>query len=338
MLHKTKWLYLILFVGAMLALPSAAPAQISVGVSIHIGPPPLPVYVQPVCPSPGYLWTPGYWAYGPDGYYWVPGTWVEPPRVGVLWTPGYWGWGGGAYIWHAGYWGPHVGFYGGINYGFGYGGVGFGGGAWRGGVFAYNTAVVNVNTTVIHNTYIDRTVIRTTTINRVSYNGGSGGIGARPTEQERAFEHEQHIPANSMQMRHEEAARHDHTLLASVNHGRPAVAATARPGAFHGEGAVGARAPSPNPGRSIPRPGGDSRSGNPPRPPANNLANNHSNYARPDNARPNNARPNNDPPNMSRVNAGRGNEPHLSQSSHASQSHDHPSGGHAEAPRDHKER
>ena len=26
---------------------------------------------------------------------------------------------------NAGYWGPHVGFYGGINYGYGYGGVGY---------------------------------------------------------------------------------------------------------------------------------------------------------------------------------------------------------------------
>ena len=62
--------------------------------------------------------------------------------VGVLWTPGYWGWGGSAFLWHEGYWGPHVGFYGGINYGFGYGGVGFFGGRWDGGHFAYNTAVL----------------------------------------------------------------------------------------------------------------------------------------------------------------------------------------------------
>ena len=61
-----------------------------------------------------------------------PGVWVRPPQVGLLWTPGYWGWGGGAYLFHAGYWGPHVGFYGGVNYGFGYGGVGFGGGRWVG--------------------------------------------------------------------------------------------------------------------------------------------------------------------------------------------------------------
>ena len=31
-------------------------------------------------------------------------------------------------LWHAGYWGPHVGFYGGVNYGYGYGGVGL---LWR---------------------------------------------------------------------------------------------------------------------------------------------------------------------------------------------------------------
>ncbi len=110
----------------------------------RIGPPALPVYTQPPCPAEGYLWTPGYWGWRTEGYYWVPGVWVMPPRVGVFWTPGYWGFAGGLYGWHAGYWGPHVGFYGGINYGFGYGGVGFVGGRWGGGRFVYNTAVMNV--------------------------------------------------------------------------------------------------------------------------------------------------------------------------------------------------
>ena len=64
---------------------------------------------------------------------------MQPPQIGFLWTPGYWGWGGGAFFFHEGYWGPHVGFYGGINYGFGYGGVGYEGGRWEGGHFAYNT-------------------------------------------------------------------------------------------------------------------------------------------------------------------------------------------------------
>ena len=91
------------------------------------------------------MWTPGYWAYGDDGYYWVPGAWVPAPYEGALWTPGYWGWASGLYVWHRGYWGPHVGYYGGVNYGFGYMGVGFAGGVWRGGVFAYNTAVVHVD-------------------------------------------------------------------------------------------------------------------------------------------------------------------------------------------------
>ena len=61
--------------------------------------------------------------------------------------------------WNAGYWGPHVGFYGGVNYGFGYGGVGFGGGEWRGGAFFYNTAVVNVGGAHFTNVYVNRTVI-----------------------------------------------------------------------------------------------------------------------------------------------------------------------------------
>jgi hypothetical protein len=65
-------------------------------LSVRVGPPPLPVYVQPPRPVAGYLWTPGR-AYGPIGYYSVPGVWIAPPRVGLLWTPGYWGFAGGFY-------------------------------------------------------------------------------------------------------------------------------------------------------------------------------------------------------------------------------------------------
>src|ERR1700739_3287441 len=76
---------------------AAIPARINVAVSNRIGPPLLPVYAQPTCPGPGYIWVPGYWAYGDDGYFWVPGMWVRPPRVGLLWTPGYWAFDDGFY-------------------------------------------------------------------------------------------------------------------------------------------------------------------------------------------------------------------------------------------------
>jgi hypothetical protein len=203
------------------AVPATSFAQIGVGISIHVGPPALPVYEQPPCPTEGYLWTPGYWAYGDAGYYWVPGVWVAPPQVGFLWTPGYWGFVGGGYGWHAGYWGPHVGFYGGINYGFGYGGVGFIGGHWGGGHFLYNTAVVNVNTTVVRNVYVDRTVINNTTVvNRNSFNG-PGGVVARPTAEEQSFAHEQHIQPTANQLTHEHTAAADRNQWASNNHGAP---------------------------------------------------------------------------------------------------------------------
>jgi WXXGXW repeat (2 copies) len=244
-MRKSHIVGLVLFALLLMFVPARSSAQISVGVGIavHIGPPALPVYEQPICPGAGYLWTPGYWAYGPDGYFWVPGTWVMAPEVGLLWTPGYWGWGAGGYFWHAGYWGPHVGFYGGINYGFGYGGVGFFGGRWNGGVFAYNTAVMHVDTTVIHTTYVDRTVINNVTVNNhVSFNGGAGGITARPTAEELAAEHERHVAPTEMQTQHEHAASTNRALLASENHGRPAIAATARPGEFSGHGVVAAGA------------------------------------------------------------------------------------------------
>ncbi len=226
--------------------PAVSSAQIGIGISIRIGPPALPVYVQPPCPTDGYLWVPGYWAYGPDGYYWVPGVWVAPPRPGLLWTPGYWGFGGGVYGWHAGYWGPHVGFYGGVNYGFGYSGVGFGGGVWAGNVFRYNTAVVNVNRTVIRNVYVDRTVINNTTVvNRASFNG-PGGVNVRPSPQEQAAMHEPHMQPTANQISHEQVARSDRAQLASVNGGRPAAAAMDRVGGqrFGAQGRQGGEAPA----------------------------------------------------------------------------------------------
>jgi YXWGXW repeat-containing protein len=222
----------LMFTISVLSLSAAASAEIGIGIgiSVRIGPPALPVYAQPICPGPGYLWTPGYWAWNDDGgYYWVPGTWVVAP-VGMLWTPGYWGFAGGVYGWHPGYWGPHVGFYGGVNYGFGYGGVGFFGGEWRGGAFFYNRAVLNVNVVNVRNVY-SRTVI----VNNVhtSFNG-PGGIEARPTPQEEAYGREQHIEAVAAQREHERAASQNRALFASANHGRPEIAATGRPGEFSG--------------------------------------------------------------------------------------------------------
>jgi hypothetical protein len=163
-------------------------AQISIGIGIHIGiaPPALPVYVQPPIPGDGYIWTPGYWAYGDAGYFWVPGTWVLAPEPGYLWTPGYWGLKAATTGWHEGYWGPHIGYYGGINYGFGYGGIGFAGGEWRGNHFFYNSAVVNFNGgwhPDHDRIYVDREVVVHNTIvnvNHVSYNG-PGGIDRRPS-------------------------------------------------------------------------------------------------------------------------------------------------------------
>jgi hypothetical protein len=83
---------------AVLLLISRTAMGAEVALSVNVAPPPLPVYEQPPVPSPGYIWVPGYWSYGPQGYFWVPGTWVLPPDPDLLWTPGYWGWSDGAYI------------------------------------------------------------------------------------------------------------------------------------------------------------------------------------------------------------------------------------------------
>jgi len=204
---------------AFLPTASFGAVNIAIGVSVGTPPPALPVYAQPPIPAPGYIWTPGYWAWGPAGYYWVPGVWVMPPQAGMLWTPGYWGWGGSAFVFHAGYWGPHIGFYGGVNYGFGYGGVGYEGGYWRNGVFAYNRSVNNITNVHITNVYEHNVVVNN--VNRVSYNGGHGGLMMRPSASEQAAFNEHHFQATQNQMAHEQAMRADRGQLASVNHGRP---------------------------------------------------------------------------------------------------------------------
>jgi hypothetical protein len=206
------------------ALPLASEAAVL--ISVGFAPPVLPVYVPPPMPAPGYMWLPGYWAWSPGGYYWVPGTWALAPTPGLLWTPGYWGWAGGAYVWHVGYWGPHVGFYGGVNYGFGYGGVGYHGGYWQGGRFVANTEV------------IDRGPV-----NRVSFNGGPGGIAAHASPAELHAEQERHTGMSAEQLHHEEMASHDNTMRASYNHGAPSVAGVQRPGVFYGHGVVAAHPP-----------------------------------------------------------------------------------------------
>lgn len=235
---------LLLFALALNGLP--APGSAQVAVSITVAPPLLPIYAQPVIPAPGYIWTPGYWAWGPYGYYWVPGTWVLPPAVGLLWTPGYWGWSGGFFLWHVGYWGPHVGFYGGVNYGFGYVGVGYLGGFWDHGAFRYNTAVNNLRGARIANVYNQRVVV-SGPATHVSYNGGRGGLTAQPNAAQLAAAHELHGLPTALQQQHENAASANRALLATVNHGRPAVAATPRAGVFNGPGMVGTRGAGPRP-------------------------------------------------------------------------------------------
>ncbi len=131
-----------------------AQAAASDAVSTAEAPPTLPAEDQSALTEPGDLWTPGYWYWRTQGYFWVPGRWVRPPHVGVLWTPGYWEFVGGSYSFHRGYWSPTVGFYGGINYGYGYFGSGYCGGRWQGGAFVYNSSV-NRLSAAVKNTYAE---------------------------------------------------------------------------------------------------------------------------------------------------------------------------------------
>ncbi len=221
----------LLLVPLVIAPLSTARAQVSIvvglGVPVTMAPPMLPDYVQPPMPRYGAIWTPGYWAYGGYGYYWVPGTWVMPPSAGLYWTPGYWDWREGSYVFSVGYWGPTVGYYGGINYGYGYGGSGYQGGEWRGRDFLYNRSANNFGSVHVGNAY-DRPIAGGHAGERPSFNGPRGTL-ARPTAREEQAGRQGHTQPTAQQIQHSQAAAQDQALRASVNNGRPAIPATARP-------------------------------------------------------------------------------------------------------------
>jgi hypothetical protein len=191
-------------------------------------PPPLPDYEQPLAPGPDYIWTPGYWAWGPGGYYWVPGYWVEAPYVGALWTPGYWGFAGGFYRFHHGFWGLHIGFYGGIDYGCGYTGYGYDGGYWNGGHFFYNTAYNRVDRNVVHDVYVHGSGGGGRSAGGVSYNGGRGGVQANPRPAEIAVMHEQRHAPTQAQVALQQQSAQNRQQFYSQNKGRPVEAVSAR--------------------------------------------------------------------------------------------------------------
>lgn len=220
-----------LFALLALAIPAALFGQVN--ISISIGPPALPVYEQPICPGDGYIWTPGYWAYDDSvsDYYWVDGEWVMAPEEGMLWTPGYWGWGDGGYRFNEGYWGLQVGFYGGINYGYGYSGNGYDGGRWDNGHFFYNRSVNHVDLTRNHNVYESNSNNRNES--RVSFNGGNGGIEVRASSEQEAAGRQKHIAPVAAQDEFARNARSNPELRASSNHGKPPVGSGSRPQAVN---------------------------------------------------------------------------------------------------------
>lgn len=223
-----------------LVLAAAAaliPAASYAGIFVSVGfgaPPPLPVYVQPELPAPGYIWTPGYWSYDEDGgYYWVPGAWVLAPYPGALWTPGYWAYGDGGYGWNAGYWGLHIGFYGGVNYGCGYFGHGFEGGYWDQDRYFYNRSVTNITNVNVTNVY-NNTVINNYNNNvHTSFVGGNGGLQVRPTPQELNYSREQHVAPLPAQRQNEQRAVQSRQQFVALNHGQPPVVARTQPVVFN---------------------------------------------------------------------------------------------------------
>ena len=173
---------------ALLGAPAVASARVNIGIAVSFGPPAMPYYAQPPCPAPGYIWTPGYYAWDPgSGYYWVAGAWMPAPFIGALWTPGYWDYDDDAYRWHPGYWGRSVGYYGGIDYGYGYTGRGYHGGYWDHDRFFYNRDVNRIEGRNFSHVY-NRRVDDHFRDRRESYRGGPGRTFDRAGSRQGGFQ------------------------------------------------------------------------------------------------------------------------------------------------------
>lgn len=114
------------------------------------------------------------------------------------------------------------------------------GGYWNNGAFFYNRSVNNVRN--VTNVYNKTVIVNNVTVNNVSYNGGVGGVPARPTPQEEAAARQRHLPLTPIQTHHVQAASTNRQLFESVNHGKPPIAATTKPAEFGGRGVVAAKA------------------------------------------------------------------------------------------------
>jgi len=223
-------------------------------------PPPLPDYDQPPLPGDGYIWTPGYWAWAPAGYFWVPGAWTMPPYEGALWTPSWWGFHGGHYFFFRGYWGHYIGYYGGINYGFGYVGRGYEGGYWSGNRFQYNRTV---NVIRITNVSVYAHPVQAPA-GRFSYNG-PGGARLRPAPAELNAMRQPRVAPMSTQMQAQREAQQNRAQFADQNHGRPAAVVVSRPVQAdpHTQPLPPARTPQPQPAQQQPPRRGNQMQGPP---------------------------------------------------------------------------
>lgn len=70
---------------------------------VTVAPPPPPVEVVGVAPTPGYIWFPGFYGWEGGVHVWHAGYW-GPGRAGYFWAPHRWVRYGGGYRMEPGHW------------------------------------------------------------------------------------------------------------------------------------------------------------------------------------------------------------------------------------------
>jgi hypothetical protein len=89
------------------APPGPAPGPVVATGEVEVtGPPPTEVVVesQTISPGVGFVWVPGFYAWGGGRWVWTHGYWGHPARPGVVWVGPHYVFRGGRHIWIRGGW------------------------------------------------------------------------------------------------------------------------------------------------------------------------------------------------------------------------------------------
>lgn len=90
--------------GLMVVFATSSALPVNLSFSVGVAPPAPVAETIPPPPTPGSVWTPGFWSWNGARFVWVPGRYVIPPFPAAVWVGGRWMHYGHRWAWRDGRW------------------------------------------------------------------------------------------------------------------------------------------------------------------------------------------------------------------------------------------